>query len=41
MSHLVYINFLSHLPLLPRTAGALLTWAAVHLVLLTMAKRIR
>lgn len=41
MRHLVYINFLIHLPLLPRFAGALLAWAAVHLVLLTMAKHIR
>ncbi|HEY8946317.1 MAG TPA: hypothetical protein VIM73_18830 [Polyangiaceae bacterium] len=41
MRHLVYINFLIHLPLLPRSAGALLTWVAVHLLLLTMAKRIR
>lgn len=39
MRHLIYLNFIMHLPVIPRDWRALLCWAGLHLVLLSLAKR--
>lgn len=41
MRYITSANFILHLPLIPRSGDAWLAWAAIHLLLLACAKRIK